>query len=142
MELDTNIEYAGFWNRFGAFVIDFIVLVVLLGLIKVLLLLTFSEGVAELVVDSFGVWVVPWVYFAGLHSSSWQATIGKRYFRLKVVDYSEEGISFGRATGRFFARSLSALIAGIGYMMVGWTKRKQGLHDFIAKTLVVEVQNV
>jgi uncharacterized RDD family membrane protein YckC len=47
-------------------------------------------------------------------------------------------ISFLHATGRFFAKMVSGLIPlGIGYIMAGFTQRKQALHDMIASTLVV-----
>jgi uncharacterized RDD family membrane protein YckC len=46
-------------------------------------------------------------------------------------------ISFGRATGRFFAKIISAIILGIGYIMAGFTEKKQALHDILAGTLVI-----
>jgi uncharacterized RDD family membrane protein YckC len=54
-----------------------------------------------------------------------------------VTDLEGRRIGFGRATGRYFAKILSALILGIGFLMVAFTQRKQGLHDMIAGTLVV-----
>lgn len=141
MELDANTEYGGFWIRVGANVMDGVVLIIVSLLINILSQLAFSEEAAG-VADAVPQILLYWVYSAVLHSSSWQATIGKKMLGMKVVDYSGERISFGRATGRYFAGILSGLILGIGLMMVGWTKRKQGLHDFIAKTLVVEVKSV
>lgn len=91
-----------------------------------------------------GLWAGPllgfigqWLYFAGMESSGNQATFGKMVCGLMVTDTEGRRISFGRATGRYFAKILSALILGIGYLMVGWTKQKRGLHDFIAGTLVI-----
>ena len=141
MELDANTEYGGFWIRVGANVMDGVVLIIVSLLINILSQLAFSEEAAG-VADAVPQILLYWVYSAVLHSSSWQATIGKKMLGMKVVDYSGERISVGRATGRYFAGILSGLILGIGLMMVGWTKRKQGLHDFIAKTLVVEVKSV
>jgi uncharacterized RDD family membrane protein YckC len=46
-------------------------------------------------------------------------------------------ISFGRATGRWAARYISVMTFGIGYIMAGFTARKQALHDLIAGTLVI-----
>jgi uncharacterized RDD family membrane protein YckC len=57
---------------------------------------------------------------------------------LKIVDHSGKCISFGRATGRYFAEVLSALFCLIGYLMIAWTSKKQGLHDLIAGTFVVK----
>jgi uncharacterized RDD family membrane protein YckC len=81
--------------------------------------------------------LLDWLYFALLESSAGQATLGKSVLGLAVTNTRGERISFGRATGRYFAKFLSALILGVGFLMVGWTRRKQGLHDFIAGTLVV-----
>src|SRR6266849_153843 len=77
-----------------------------------------------------------WLYEAFMESSSYQATLGKMIFGMKVTDLNGNRISFERATGRHFAKWLSAMILGIGYIMVGFTERKQGLHDLIAGTLV------
>jgi ssDNA-binding Zn-finger/Zn-ribbon topoisomerase 1 len=81
-----------------------------------------------------------WVYFAVLESSEWQATLGKMVCGLIVVDEYDNRISFARATGRYFAQILSALILGIGFIMVAFTRRKQGLHDLLAGTLVTRKQ--
>ena len=82
--------------------------------------------------------VVQWLYEALLTSSSWQATVGKRVLDLKVTDEGGNPISFERATARFFAKLLSSLTLGIGFLMVAFTNRKQGLHDLLAGTLVMK----
>jgi uncharacterized RDD family membrane protein YckC len=82
-------------------------------------------------------WLVGWLYYSLMHSSSWQATLGKRALGIKLTSLSGERIGFGRATGRFFATFLSAIILGIGYLMAAFTARRQALHDMIAGTLVV-----
>jgi len=78
-----------------------------------------------------------WLYDALMTSSSKQGTLGKIVFRLKVVDLNGARISFARATGRFFAKILSGMILNIGYIMAGFTERKQALHDMIAGTFVL-----
>jgi uncharacterized RDD family membrane protein YckC len=77
-----------------------------------------------------------WLYFAILESSVWQGTLGKQALKLVVTDAHGDRIGFGRATGRYFAKFLSTMIFLFGFFMVGWTHRKQGLHDLIAGTLV------
>jgi len=77
-----------------------------------------------------------WLYEAFMESSSYQATLGKMIFGMKVTDLNGNRISFERATGRHFAKILSSIL-GIGYIMVGFTERKQGLHDLLAGTLVL-----
>ena len=69
-------------------------------------------------------------------SSSYQATFGKMIFGMKVTDLYGNRVSFARATGRHFAKWLSGMIFFIGYIMAGFTERKQGLHDMLAGTLV------
>jgi uncharacterized RDD family membrane protein YckC len=81
--------------------------------------------------------LVNWIYEAALESSSHQATLGKMALGLKVTDTEGRQISFARASGRHFAKILSGMILLIGYIMAGFTERKQALHDVIAGTLVV-----
>ena len=70
-------------------------------------------------------------------SSEKQATVGKMVLGIVVTDINGGPISFARATGRHFAKWLSALILGIGFLMAAFTEKKQALHDMIADTLVV-----
>ena len=66
-----------------------------------------------------------------------QGTAGKLALGIKVTDMSGARVSFGRATGRHFAKIISGFILGIGFLMVAFTKRKQGLHDLVAGCLVL-----
>ena len=79
--------------------------------------------------------VISWLYYALFHSSKYQATIGMMALKIKIYNENEGSISFGRATGRYFSTPLSGLILLVGYFMIGWTLRKQGLHDKIARTI-------
>jgi len=81
--------------------------------------------------------VLEWLYYALLESSAWQATLGKKALGLEVTDLAGVRITFGRATGRYFARYISFFTLGIGYLMAGFTEKKQALHDMIAGTLVI-----
>jgi len=81
--------------------------------------------------------IVGWLYFALQESSARQATLGKLAMGIKVTDGQGRRIGFGRATGRFFGKLLSGLIFAVGFMMAGFTARKQALHDMLANTLVV-----
>jgi uncharacterized RDD family membrane protein YckC len=72
-----------------------------------------------------------------LESSSWQATLGKKALGLVVTTVGGEPISFGRALGRNLAKLLSSLILMIGFLMAGFTAKKQALHDLLADCLVV-----
>lgn len=87
---------------------------------------------------NLGALTLNWLYYTLQESSGAQATLGKRALGIKVVDENGEKIGFGRATGRYFAKIPSSLILGVGFLMAGFTQRKQGLHDMMAGTLVVQ----
>lgn len=145
-KFNESTKYGGFWIRVAAYIIDGTILLIPGLLISFLLeaaMLAENEREKVLlnIADISYNTIMWWVYSAVLESSAWQATIGKKAVGLKVIDENGNRISFGRATGRHFASYISALILCIGYMMVGWTSRKQGLHDLIAGTLVVYNQN-
>ena len=140
--------HAGFWRRSAAYTIDYFITLVasyLVGLVAGFGL-AMGQGAAGLMaaptVGGILGLVVGWLYFALQESSAAQATLGKRALGIKVTDDSGRRIGFGRATGRFFGKILSGLILAIGFMLAGWTARKQALHDMLAGTLVVfrEVQ--
>ena len=80
---------------------------------------------------------INWLYFALMESSANRATVGKMALGIIVTDMQGNRISFARATGRYFAKFLSAMILLIGYIMAGLTEKKQALHDKIADTLVI-----
>jgi uncharacterized RDD family membrane protein YckC len=155
-----QVAYAGFWLRFVAVIIDGIVLwiagaVITIPLMGAMGLRTMMRGgfgpygggpatpadmlpfvgmIFRLVLISL---VLRWLYYALLESSSWQATLGKKALGLEVTDLEGRRIGFGRATGRTFAKIISAMILYVGFMMAGFTEKKQALHDMIAGCLVV-----
>jgi uncharacterized RDD family membrane protein YckC len=81
--------------------------------------------------------VMVWLYHAGFEASSAQGSLGKMALGIKVTDENGRRISFGRATGRHFGKIISALICFVGFMMAGFTERKQALHDMMAGCLVI-----
>jgi uncharacterized RDD family membrane protein YckC len=132
--------YGGFWIRFAATVVDMVVLLIPTLLVSFLFQATNRElEKTELqfwdIIWSIMIW---WVYTAAFLASSWQATIGKKVCGLRVVDYDGRRITYGRATSRFFSSLLSSVILFVGFFMIVWTRRRQGLHDFMAKTLVIK----
>jgi uncharacterized RDD family membrane protein YckC len=143
--------YGGFWIRVVAAIVDAVILRVVvapIGMIFGVLGLAgrMMPGVPHMGLRLFGGGVTfillifgSWLYEAFMESSSYQATLGKMIFGMKVTDLNGNRISFERATGRHFAKWLSAMILCIGYIMVGVTERKQGLHDLLAGTLVRRV---
>ena len=136
--------YGGFWVRVLAYIIDTLILqfatsiLAMVGIGVVVGAGSANDAVLGAgVIGVYGmVLVANWLYFAILESSVWQGTLGKQALKLVVTDEYGERIGFGRATGRYFAKILSTGLLLIGFFMVGWTRRKQGLHDFVAGTLV------
>ncbi|MEO6968602.1 MAG: RDD family protein [Rhodanobacteraceae bacterium] len=138
--------HGGFWRRAAAYLIDGLVLGIPMMILWVVLLLptimaASHRGNPDVRYIFLIYWpiaiVIPWLYFALLESSKWQATPGKMALALQVTDLHGRRIGFGRATGRYFGKFVSRLILDIGYMMAGWTARKQALHDMMAGTCVL-----
>jgi uncharacterized RDD family membrane protein YckC len=137
-----DYRFAGFWWRFLAFLIDQFILAVAGGIAGAVIGLILagsgsSDDGIQVFVGILG-FIGGWLYYALCESSEWHATPGKRVCGLIVTGDNGERISFGRATGRYFAKFLSSLILMIGFMMAGWTHRKQALHDLICDTLVLK----
>jgi uncharacterized RDD family membrane protein YckC len=89
------------------------------------------------VLSNLAIMVIGWLYFALMESSGRQGTLGKHLLGIRVTGLDGGRISFGRATGRYFGKILSGMILMVGYLMAGFTDRKQALHDMLAGTLVV-----
>ena len=161
-EEPTTGNYAGLGRRFFAFVIDAIVLLILMivaatffGLVQGVKYFYYftvqrapisaltdagtSEAALTPIIAALGVLLIifPWLYFAGFECSRGQATPGKTLLRIVVTDNDGARISFARATLRHFFKYISALIIFIGFIMIGLTKKRQGLHDRIAGCLVL-----
>lgn len=148
------VRYGGFWRRFVAAFIDGVIMNIAFSIIGSFLGMSLAMtsmmtrgqpnpfamasamSGAMLVSMALG-----WLYSAAMESSSLQATVGKLAVGVVVTDLNGERISFGRATGRYFAKFLSAMIFMIGYIMAAFTDRKQALHDMIAGTLVYKTRN-
>jgi uncharacterized RDD family membrane protein YckC len=140
--------YGGFWRRTLAYILDGIVVNIGVSIISFSTNLIMGVGMRSAGSDSALILASTtftgamlgltgsWLYFALMESSSHQATVGKLALGLIVTDDHGRRIGFGRATGRYFAKIISAMILFVGFFMVGWTNRKQGLHDIIASTLV------
>ncbi len=137
-------QYAGFWIRFAAYIID--VLILYAGFFVLMLIfgsLIISQSSTPGNVFNFQVGfqlsfgVLGLLYFSLLESSSYQGTLGKYAVGIKVCDPQKQRISFANAVGRYFGRILSSITLLIGYIMVGFDQHKQGLHDKVANTYVI-----
>ena len=139
-------EYATFWHRLAAYLIDWVLAMMIfcpigvaMGAASALAGQDAEEiNVAVQAISNLVSLVVTWLYYALMESSSWQGTVGKRVLGIKVTDLNGDRITFGRATGRHFGKIISSLICLVGFIMVAFTERKQGLHDMMAGTLVLQ----
>jgi len=155
-------QYAGFWLRLGAAIIDGIILSVvqfvavfpILGMLGLASFETLQNmegaGMSEddavamlpVIFSAIGTitlagTLVNWLYYALMESSAKQGTLGKMALGIKVTDINGNRISFLRATGRYLGKIISTMILFIGYLMAGITKKKQALHDIMADCLVI-----
>ncbi len=142
---ETKFEYAGFWIRFVAVIIDGIVLGIV-NWILAFVIIGGSMGMASggdytgfgAMLGGYYVLVlgIQVSYYALLESSSRQATLGKMAVGIKVGNERGERISVPNAFGRAFMRIVSYLILLIGFIMAAFDVRKQALHDKVANTVV------
>jgi uncharacterized RDD family membrane protein YckC len=127
---------AGFWRRFGAALLDGIILGVVSSIIAAILGGRSANGfnaTYQGVNLLLGV-----VYFSYLEGGASGQTIGKRAAGIRVIDFGGGGpIGAGRALGRYFARFLSALPLGLGYFWMLWDREKQTWHDKLTTSVVV-----
>ena len=154
--------YAGFWLRLVAYIIDSLIAgVVVIALIAIVAAVIGFGSLREqfeqmgreadqpnpafpvfivllICVMAVCILVISWLYEAMMESSEYQGTLGKMAIGLIVTDMQGQRISFGRASGRFFAKLITGLVPlYIGFIMAGFTEKKQALHDMIASCLVL-----
>lgn len=122
-----------FGRRLVAYIIDCLIL----GFIYYCMNEYVLDGTV-FVVQFFTYNIIALLYFTLMESSSRQATIGKSILKLKVCDMYGYRISFVRGLIRNLVRYINTLIFSIGYLPILFTKNQQGLHDMIARTLVVD----
>lgn len=127
-----KLEYGGFWIRFSAMVWDGIILGIPAWILQVILVLI--TGISSMMYLVSLAVVVITIYMDGIKGG----TPGKLILGLRIKNEKGEYIGIPMAILRYIGKILSGLILGIGYLMIAWDKRKQGLHDKIASTFVVK----
>jgi uncharacterized RDD family membrane protein YckC len=148
MEVISTNKYASFTRRLIAFFIDEVILRAILGIVigmiihaevdtdfnldlfEIRNLFTPKLFITELLVAS---------YFIAMESSVWQATIGKRLMNIKVTDVNYSRIDTGTAVIRYVSKYLSTAILLLGYIWVLFDDRRQGWHDKLANTFVINI---
>ena len=155
----ANLRHAGFWIRFAATIIDFVILALPLAVFVSFLSVAMGPWMAflklhpgetrEEILAQFGpkflslslgfFALISWLYFAALESSSLRGTLGKRVLGLYVGDLGGNRIGFWQASRRFFAGRLLMQVpyVGIYYFVVdcacaGLTPGKRAIHDMLA----------
>ncbi len=165
----VTTHYGGFWIRFVAYFVDSLIVGVPMTVIILIAVFAFGafsgifaqmknmpdnadpnlafQQFMSIIGPLFGAYalllvcglVIGWLYFALMESSERQATFGKAMLNLRVMDAKGNRLSFGHASGRFFAKIVTNLVPfAIGWIMAGFTAKKQALHDFIAGTIVIK----
>lgn len=140
IDLD-NVEFAGFWIRFCALIIDIILLIVLMFTTLFSEILFTLFGMPQLIFEIFNAIISLGITFAYpilLTASNWQGTIGKKLCGLKVVDENGDKLTIFKSSLRCIGTFISAAVLFIGYIMAAFTDKKRALHDIIANTYVIK----
>ncbi len=154
----ATFPYGGFWIRFLASLIDWIILTVVTSIVQYLFFGSFfnmppmqpnasPEEIMAALGPIFAVAGAAWAVSTAIHCCYesifiWKmgATPGKMALGLKVVRPDGSPLSLGRSIGRFFAKILSGLILLIGYIIAGFDSEKKALHDMICDTRVMKAR--
>lgn len=129
-EADKSYEFGGFWVRWVASLIDYLLLMIVSGIFMFTMDSTdFKQHFLRIII-----W---FAYFVFMESSSKQATIGKQLMGLKVTNEQFQRLTVEQAIVRFVCKIPSALILMLGYIMAAFDSKKQALHDKLAYTYVI-----
>lgn len=149
-----ELPYAGFLNRFVAFILDYLLISIIMGFVLALFLpaefmaegpeaFEYNEDYVRDLSEAAGPWqyvffLIWGLYNALMHASNWQATLGKRVMGIIVTDVEGERLSFSKALLRFLGKLLSTILFFIGYFFALFTSRRQALHDLLAGSIVLK----
>ena len=141
-------EYAGFWVRIGAALVDTIIYLLLTAPALIVIygweyydfeedIYGFIAGPADLLIS----WIIPMVATIWLWMT-YRATPGKMLFSLKVVK-ADTGAALTLKEGivRYLGYVVATIPLCLGFIWVGFDSKKQGWHDKIAGTVVVRSKN-
>jgi uncharacterized RDD family membrane protein YckC len=158
MNIENNLAERG--KRFGAYLID-IIPIILMVFIIFYLFLDFDKTLTNYLnrgseiepriqflkernwirETSFIIWIL---YCIIMESSKYQGTFGKHIMGIKVIDENGTRLSFSKSIARNISKIVSYLILALGFLWILFDKKKQGWHDKLSKTFVVnkEFQNI
>ncbi len=129
-------DYAGFWIRVGAKILDAILLLVVNQVVVMAINLIIQDRSVGVIVGTLFNLATNATYVIYM-TGKYGATLGKMACKLEVIKADDSPMTMGRATGRYFAEILSGLTFSIGYLMVAFDEEKRALHDRICETRVV-----
>lgn len=115
--VEETYELASFGARFGARLIDMLIIIIPISIIPLL---------------------PAWLYWSLMQSGRSQATVGQNALGIKVIGAQGEKVTFGMATGRFFGNFLNVLSFFIGYLLFFMNDKRQCLHDMVSGCVVVK----
>jgi uncharacterized RDD family membrane protein YckC len=147
-KLPPRPAFAGFWLRAVAYLLDTVLISLVFGLIASFYPTTFIKfpdaastslaSLPQLTPIAFAITITAtWFYYTMFEASAWQATPGKRVLRLYVTGLNGQRMTFARAAARNLAKIISSLTFLVGYLVAGFTEKKQALHDILASCLVL-----
>ncbi|MBS2967661.1 RDD family protein [Metabacillus sp. KIGAM252] len=137
--MNHTVKYGGFWIRTAALLIDTAILFTVFFI--PFLPMIFGEppqSITPVILIYAAEYIVALAYFIILPVTSWQGTIGKKLLGLKIVNEHGEKLTIGKSILRYLSFSVSGFVLYIGFIMAGFTSRKQALHDMMVKTYVVK----
>jgi uncharacterized RDD family membrane protein YckC len=141
------LRYAPLWRRALACLVDFLIVaaaVVPAAIVLIWIMEASHEDLGMKVrharylagIGAVALWVFgDWFYNACMMTSEWEATIGKRIFRVRILDAKGQRVTFWQATARHFSKFLSTFLLGAGFIMAAFSHRRQALHDVVADTI-------
>ncbi|MFC2027608.1 RDD family protein [Chloroflexota bacterium] len=129
--VQDRVQYAGFWIRFVAWIIDVIIINIISSPLY-LLPAGLQAGIS---------WIISPVYSIAFWIKNDGRTPGKMAVKVKVVKANGDPIDFGTALLRWIGTILSALPLGLGFFWIAWDSQKQGWHDKIAGTYVITYES-
>jgi uncharacterized RDD family membrane protein YckC len=147
-KLPARPGFAGFWLRAIAYLFDTVLISLLFGLIASFYPATFIRfpdaastsltSLPQLTPIAFVITLTAtWLYYTIFEASAWQATPGKRVLRLYVADLNGQRLTLARSAARNGGKLISSLTFLVGYLVAGFTEKKQALHDILAGCLVL-----
>ena len=146
IDASGEVEYAGFWIRVGAALIDTVIILAVTWPLLLALYgwayfeqsrVGFFAGPADFAIS----WLLPAAASIAFWLSSKQGTPGKMAVSARIVDAKTGGkLTVGQSIGRYLGYFVALLPLGLGILWVAFDSRKQGWHDKLAGTVVVRTK--